>query len=425
MPLQATHPLWHGVRPPGRLLAAISESDFFVEGAGIRVRDAGGRWYLDGRSNLWHATLGYSETRVMQAMWEQLHRLPVGTLLNYDRPSALAVEYAAELTSRLGPQLSRVRLTLSGSQAVEYAILLSRFYRKLAGQPERQKVLAMSPSYHGSGTVAGCVTSYPDFHLEAGYAAGVEHMAAPVPGLGDADATARKIAAEAGSITAVVMEPVLGATGHAVGRDVLHRLRDVCRSNDVHFIVDEISTGFGRAGALSLAQDLGLHPDLLLLGKGITAGYAPMAAVIAAEPFFQAHCSTSESACTVGTTADGNPVAVAAARAVLRICDEDEIFSHVADVGSYLAAGLQDLSGKHPVVAEVRGAGLLRGLALQHADGSPFTSAEANEVRLAVEQLGLLVSLGEDGILFAPPLVIKHDECDEIVGIVDEALAAL
>jgi adenosylmethionine-8-amino-7-oxononanoate aminotransferase len=424
--LKPDFPLWHGVRPPSQLFAAISEADFFVEGEGIRVRDAGGRWYLDGRSCLWHATLGYSETRVIEAMYEQLRALPAGTLLNYDRPSVVAVEYAAQLIERLSPALSHVRFTLSGSQAIEYAVLLSRFSRKLADQPERQKVLALSPSYHGSGSVAGCITSYSVFHLDERSAASVEHLAAPIPDLGDADAVIEKIVHESSFTTAVVVEPILGATAHPLGKDVLYRLQDVCNENDVHFIVDEISTGFGRAGALSVAQDLELSPDLLLLGKGITAGYAPMAAVIVAEGFFQAHFTTSsELACAIGTTADGNPVAAAAASAVLRILDEDEIFPHVVDIGSYLADGLRDLGKKHAVVAEVRGAGLLLGLALQREDGTPFSAAEADAVRRTVEKLGLLLSLGEDGVLLAPPLVIRREECDEMVGILDEALATV
>jgi adenosylmethionine-8-amino-7-oxononanoate aminotransferase len=375
---------------------------------------------------LWHATLGYSETRVIEAMYEQLQTLPAGTLLNYGRPSAVVVEYAAQLIGRLRPPLSHVRFTLSGSQAVEYAILLSRFYRKLTDQPERQKVLALSPTYHGSGSVAGCVTSYSSFHLDERSATSVEHMAAPVPTLGDADALVEKIALESNTTTAIVVEPLLGCTGHVVAKDVLHRLQDVCKENDVHFIVDEISTGFGRAGALCLSQQLELSPDLLLLGKGITAGYAPLAAVVAAESFFQAHFTTSsELACAIGTTADGNPVAVAAASAVLRILDEDEIFSHVVEVGSYLADGLRDLGEKHAVVAEVRGAGLLLGLALQREDGTPFSAAEGDAVRRTVEKLGLLLSLGEDGLLLAPPLVITRDECDEVLGILDEALSTV
>jgi 4-aminobutyrate---pyruvate transaminase len=415
---------WHGMTPMAKLLERLNSSDFFVEGRGRRIRDAAGRWYLDARSSLWNVTLGYDDERIVEAIVRQLRTLPFTTAIRYDRPSAVMVEYANALAQRLPSGLGRLRFGHSGSQMTEAAVLLSRFVRRSRGEPARDVVVALHESYHGTGAGAGALSGEPYFHESCGpLLPRVRHVEAPVPTRGESpqEATARGIGAieaalPAGDVTAVMVEPFLGSRGYVFDPTYLRRLRSLCTAHDVHLIFDEVTTGLGRVGAYTRAEQVDVFPDMIVLGKGLTSGYVPLAALALNDDIYESAANAADgSPFPLGSTTDGHPLAMAAGLAVLEVLERDGVLGRVEAVGGYLAARLRELAAEVAAIADVRGLGLMWAIDLAEEDGTPWTVPQLDELRLAVEERGVLVSVVLGAITIAPPLTITFDEIDEVV----------
>src|SRR5437660_950800 len=191
--------LWYG---------ALSTSDSavheraIVSGHGCFVRDASGREYLDARAALWNAALGYSNERVIAAITSQLTQLPVAQIIRHDQPTRLALDYAERLVRVLPGNLAHVRFCTTGAQAVEGAVMLSRFVRRRAGQPARTDVVALWTGYHGVGGLASGLTGEAPLHdLQAPLAPGVHHV--PAGNLTALSTVVDRVGA--GRITAVVL----------------------------------------------------------------------------------------------------------------------------------------------------------------------------------------------------------------------------
>src|ERR671930_983881 len=356
--MAADYPIWHGSVPMKAFLARRLRADrFLVAGEGIRVRDAAGGWSLDARSSCWTLGLGYSAEPVKEAIRRQLDELPNATLLAYARPAAVTIEYARALRDALDSRLPYLRFGNSGSQMTETAVLLSRFARTLEGTPERTGILSFQFSYHGLGPGASalsglaanfnaCGPLLPDVHLlpvEGGWAANVAR-------------SLEELGPERTS--AVIVEPQMGSRGFVPDPDHLVAVADLCRRHGVHFVADEVTTGFGRTGALSRRLHLGIEPDMVVLGKNVTSGYVPIGVLLVSEPLYElAAMPEPPRILTVGSATDGHPVAAAAGLAVLRIYERDGILEHVRSVGSFLRERLRALHAEAIGVGAVQRAG--------------------------------------------------------------------
>lgn len=417
----ADYPIWHGSVPMKAFLAGKLRADrFLVAGDGIRVRDAAGRWFLDARSGCWNLGLGYSAAEVKDAIRRQLEELPNATLLAYDRPAAVTIEYARALRDAFDSRLPYLRFGNSGSQMTETAVLMSRFARVLEGTPERTAILSFELSYHGlgpgasaiSGLAAGfnaCGPLLPDVHvvpIEGGWAANV----------------ARKLE-ELGPerTSAVVVEPQMGSRGVVPDPDDLVAVAELCREHGIHFIADEVTTGFGRTGAMSRCIDLGIEPDMVVLGKNVTSGYVPIGVLLVSEELYElAAMPNPPRILTAGSATDGHPVAAAAGLAVLRIYERDGILEHVRELGAFLKERLQTLHAEAIGAGDVQGAGLMQLFPLADAEGKLWPPPRLEQLRLACEEHGLLLSIAFGGVWVVPPLVSTESDCVEIV----EALGA-
>jgi adenosylmethionine-8-amino-7-oxononanoate aminotransferase len=225
-------------------------------------------------------------------------------------------------------------------------------------------------------------------------------------------------------VTALIVEPVLGSYVLSLSAHYLHRIAGACRSRGIHLIADEVTTGCGRAGGMTMCQRIGLVPDMVVLGKGISAGYFPLAALAVSEPIYTA-LAGAEHPLTFpnGSTTDGHPVGMAAALATLEILTADGFFAGVRQMGTFL----KDLitSSALPGVRNVYGEGLMLGLDLGHDDGSPWSLREVHDLRLACAEHGLLTCYS-DGILpLLPPLTISSGECAELVDLLGQSLRDL
>ncbi|CAM3746368.1 aspartate aminotransferase family protein [Kibdelosporangium persicum] len=414
----AEYPLWNSPAM-NAYLKTVSPETMLVEGRGVRVRDRGGRWLLDARSGLWNVTLGYDNQRVIAAMKQQLDTLPYANLIGYGRPSGISMEAANALLPHLPEHLTKIRYCSNGSQAVETAVLLSRFLHRVRGEPERTTVFGMWRGFHGLGAGGGALTGIPYVHYQAGpLLPGVLHGSGPFETHGDGTASGLEQAmADHGPerISAVVVEPIVGEGAHVLTEDYLRSLADFCRVNGIHLIIDEVTTGMGRTGAFTRCGQLGVRPDILTLGKGLTSGYAALSAVVLSDEIYeQVRALPYDQQFFIGSTNDGHPVALAASMAVVEVLTTDRVLDNVQRSGAELFQRLSDVAKRHPHVTAIRGTGLMYAIEL----------SEPDLLRLAMEARGVLVSTLAKwpAIVIIPPLVVSDDEVEEIVVALDQAL---
>lgn len=424
-----TYPLWNSPSMSA-YLTTLSSENMLVEGRGVRVRDAAGRWFLDARSGLWNVTLGYDHPAVTAAVERQLRTLPFANLVGYGRPGAIAVEAAEALLPHLPVHMNKIRYCSNGSQAVETAVLLSRFLHHSAGDRERLAVFGMWRGYHGLGSGAGAVTGMSYVHDQSGpLLPQVHHVAGPFEGAAaPGDGLEETITAYGPErVAAVVLELVVGEGGHVLSDAYLGSLERFCRTHGIHLIVDEVSTGMGRTGAFTRTEQVGIRPDILTLGKGLSSGYAPLSAVVLSDEISARLFDLDfEQKFLVGSTNDGHPLALAASMAVIETLADGEVLDNVEAMGALLREGLLEVAARHPQVAAVRGTGLMQAVEMAAGEeGATAGGAVADHLRLAMEERGVLVSslAMVPAVMIIPPLVVTASDVEEIVTTLDKALA--
>jgi adenosylmethionine-8-amino-7-oxononanoate aminotransferase len=422
-----TYAGWHGNQPM-RVWFERADLDLcLVEGRGARVRDVGGRWYLDARSGLWNVTLGYDHPMLVEAIERQLRTLPTGPLCRYERPPRVSVEFANALAARLPEGLGRIRLGSNGAQMTEGAVMLSRSVRVVEGTPERKQVVALEEAYHGAGPGAWALTDLPEYHDLYGPLWDGVHRA---PGYaGDAEAALaglEQVLHEAGPerITAVILEPVQGSRVVTPSVAYLRGVRELTARHGIHMIADEVATGMGRTRGVSLVVELGVVPDMLVLGKGLTSGYVPGTALAVSEEiydlFYEGPVGFAH-----GATADGSTLAAAVGLAVLRVLFDQGLLEHAQRIGALLEQRLAELAGRVEPVVETGGLGLMHGVRLADPDGTPWSPERMRSLHDACAEAGMLIQTLFDRIVLVPPLVIDDRDCDQIVETVAAATAAV
>jgi predicted acetylornithine/succinylornithine family transaminase len=369
-------------------------------GEGCWLWDVDGNKFLDMTAGIAVAALGHGHKKLAAAIGEQAARLIHVSNLYY-------IEEQIRLAEALIPRTfaQRVFFCNSGAEANEAALKLSRRYQAIVrGKPERIEILAFHGSFHGRtfGTVA--VTG------QEKYRAGFGPLLEPVRLLPyNEEAAAREAITE--RTCAVIVEPVQGEGGVMPATPAfLRALREKCDQTGSVLIYDEVQTGWGRTGTLFAYEHSGVAPDVMSLAKGI-AGGVPMGAMLAREEIARGFEPG-----THASTFGGNPLACAAARAVLLIFDEDKVLENVRTVGDHLQRGLDALAKKYaPRTKGARGAGLLRGLVFEE-DVMPLV--------VKAREKGLLLSAAGGTVLrFAPPLVVTKSEIDQALAILDGVLS--
>jgi adenosylmethionine-8-amino-7-oxononanoate aminotransferase len=410
---EARFPVWlpmASMGSVGSVGAAVPDGcTTLVRGEGVRVWDDRGRVYLDGASGLWNVNCGYGHPRLVEAARHQLDALAFGSLWG-GRLHPPAVELARRLVEVVPVTGGRVVYTTSGSSAIDATLKLVTRYQRLVGRAERGLVVGLTGSYHGS-TYGSMALTAQDL-AQAEYLADqdrVRHVPANEP------AALRSLAEDVGDrVAAVVVEPVLG-NGAVVLEpafvDALHELR---ARHGALVVADEVATGFGRTGTLLACEQVGLRPDVVVLSKGITGGYLPLAAVVVAghvcDAFDTAHATFDH-----GETQSGNPVACATALAVLEVMQAPGFLEHAAAMGQRLARGLDRLADGEALVAGQRGLGLMRTVVLRTGTGDPLEMVQVGELLAAVRAEGTLLYAAPSGVAFLPPLVVDPDEIDEMI----------
>jgi acetylornithine aminotransferase len=363
----------------------------FTHGEGVRLFDESGRPYLDALSGIAVCCLGHAHPRVTAAITEQAGRV-IHTSNLYRIPTQ---ERLAEALLR-HCDLESVFFCNSGAEANEAAIKVARAYGHQRGV-EVPAIVVAQDSFHGRTMATLSATGNRKVH--AGFEPLV-HGFVRVP-FGDADAV-RSVARGRSDVVAVFVEPILGEGGVVVPpADYLQSLREICDANGWLLMLDEVQTGMGRTGRWFAHQHAGIVPDVMTLAKSLGNG-VPVGA-----------CLVGGAASGVlgpgmhGSTFGGNPLACAAALAVVETIEEEGLVGHAEAMGERLRKGLEEgLAGLNSVRG-FRGKGLMVGIEMAHPC--------AELVAMALER-GLLINVTADQVVrLLPPLVIGEDEVDELV----------
>jgi acetylornithine/N-succinyldiaminopimelate aminotransferase len=376
-----------------------------ARGKGCEVWDVAGNRLLDMTAGIAVCGLGHSHPTFTQRVTEQLQQLVHISNLYYNDKQILAAKAIVDRSFA-----DRVFFCNSGAEANEGALKLARRYQAVvAGAPERTKFVSTVGSFHGRTFATVAITGQGKYRENFG------PLLEPVEHIPYGDLAAATRALEGKTAAAIIVEPIQAEGGIVVPTPgYLAGLRELCDKTGTILIFDEVQTGVGRTGKLFAYQHDGVTPDVMTLAKGLGGG-VPIGAVAMSEQAAQGLTQQTGGAVPHATTFGGNPLACAAAIAVLEIIDSERLLERVTELGEYLGGKLAELVGEFPGHAvETRGRGLLRGLAV--------TGAPATVVAKAREK-GLLLSVAGDKVVrFAPPFVIETQHLDEAVGILRQVL---
>lgn len=380
-----------------------------ARGEGNWLVDLEGRRYLDGVSSLWCNVHGHAQPRLDRALRDQLDRVAHSTFLGLSHEPGIRL--AAGLVAVAPAGLTRVFYSDSGSTAVEIALKQSFQYWQLRGRPAKQRFLRLGDAYHGDTLGAVGVGGIDLFHRVFGPLL-VQSIAIPSPAFTDGSAALAKLEHElelrAYEIAAFVVEPLIqGAAGmlvHPPG--FLARASELCRRYDVHLIVDEVATGFGRTGTMFACEQESVAPDFLCLAKGITGGYLPLAATLSTEEIYSAFLGVHSDLKHFfhGHTYTANPLACAVGLESLALLREQTLPNAKARIPE-LTAALARL-GTLPGVRSVRQCGMMAGVELAPLEGRNL----GREVCDAIRPLEVILRPLGDVVVWMPPLSVTASE---------------
>ena len=372
----------------------------FVRGSGAHLFDVDGKDYLDFVSGIGVASLGHAHPGLTAAIADQAATLLHTSNLYYHPFQADAASRLSQLSG-----LARTFFCNSGTEAVEACLKFARRYWHTQGVAGRTGFVALEGGF--SGRTLGALSVTHDEHYRAPFAP----LLGPVTFVDPRNPDAL-IAAVTDRTAAVIAEPIQGEGGiRPMSPEFARAIADACARTGTLFIADEVQSGLGRTGHPFYSQVLGLQPDLISVGKALGGGI-PVGAALVSERVAQAISAGDH-----GSTYGGNLLGTRAAAFVLDQLMNHGLIDHVRTTGAHLERRLRALSLQHPVIVEVRGAGLMRGLQLA-VDAMPV-------IDLARER-GLLVNRTDEKVVrLLPPLTIEADEIDRAVDILDGVFAAV
>lgn len=395
-----------------------------TKAAGAVITGEDGKEYLDFTSGIGVMNVGHQNPRVQRAVKQQLEQFTHLSyqVIGYDVYTKVA-EKLNDIVPTKWPRKSI--LSTTGAEAVENAIKIAR---SATGRPG---IISFAPGFHGRSLLTTALTgkAAPYKQNYGPYPAGVYHARYPYSLRGIAVDEAIKrffdvlhLEVAADQIAAVIIEPVAGEGGFLPAPpEFMQFLRTWTEENGSLLIVDEIQTGFARTGKLFGVEHSGVEPDIITTAKSLAAGH-PLAATTARADLFDEIAPGG-----LGGTYSGNPLACAAALAVMEEMDEHDFPAKARQVGDWLRTGLEALQTKYPLVGEVRGVGAMLAIELVEPGTNDPAAGRADLVLSIARDHGLLVlkaGMHNNVIRFLAPLVVSEDQVKEAIAILDNALSA-
>lgn len=395
---------------------------------GMYFWDTDGNRYLDGVSSLWVNVHGHRRPEIDAAIVAQLHRLDHTTFLGLTHEPGIVL--AEKLLATAPAGLSRVFYAGDGASAVEAALKIA-YQAHAQNGPVRPLYAHLAEGYHGDTLGAVSVGGIDLFH-QTYRSIMLETREVSSPGVlrpgQSRDSRAAEVlaelvglfATEGESIAALVIEPMVQAAGGMLTHDAdfVRGARALCDQYGVYLIADEVATGVGRTGTMWACEHAGVVPDLLTCGKGVTAGYLPLSAVLATEALYEAFLGTPASARTFfhGHSYTANPLAAAAAIANLDLMAAEGTVARAAAIGQRLGESLASLT-KADGVLEVRRIGTMTGIEV-----AAVAERTGFEVCQEARRHGVWVRPLGDVVVLMPPLAMSDDDVDVLVGTVMAAI---
>lgn len=401
-----------------------------AQGRGCRLKDAGGRDFLDFFGGILTVSVGHCNPRVNRAVIDQMDRL-VHTSTLY--PTEPIVRLAEKLASIAPGQLRKSFFVASGTEADETAVMLAQVFTN------RTEVIALRHGYSGRSMLGQALTAHAHYRAIPTQVAAIKHAPSPycyrcplrLDPASCHTACARDLSeliatTTTGRIAGMLVEPIQGVGGFITPpRDYLAIASEIVRRHGGVMIIDEVQTGFGRTGTMWGCQQFGVDPDIMTMAKGIANGL-PLGAVT---------CTTEiADALTAGSisTFGGNPVCATAAVATIDVILEENLMTNAAERGAQLREGLLALQRANPaVIGDVRGMGLMQALELvvdETAHDRTPNPAATRRLFEETKKRGLLIGRGGlygNTIRIAPPLTVTAAETDEAIRLLEESFAAL
>ena len=388
---------------------------------GIYIEDVQGRRYMDFHGNNVHQ-VGFANPAVIGAIKDQLDRLSFCPRRYTNR---VAVDLARKLAEIAPGDLNKVLLCPAGTIGIGMALKLARV------ATGRHKTISMWDSFHGASLDAISIGGEAIFRQDIGpLLPGTEHVPPPdeyrcVFGCGDrggCDLTCARyveyILEKEGDIAAVIAEPIR-STPYIPRREYWQAIRRACDRHGALLIFDEIPHALGRTGTMFTCENFDVVPDMLVIGKGLGGGVFPMAALIVREDL-----DVAEDRALGHYTHEKSPVGCAAALATIEYIEKENLVDHARELGEYALKRMKEMMGRHPLIGDVRGLGLFFGIELvKDRTTRERATDEAEAVMYSALSKGLSFKLTMGNIItLTPALIIKKEEMDKALTIIDECL---
>ncbi len=410
-------------------------------GSGSTVYDESGRSYIDFGAGLWCVNVGYGRSELAQVAYDATATLSYfHSFGNVGNPPM--AHLADKLLSILHeqttiPDMARVFMGCSGSDANDTAFKLVRYYNNILGRPQKKKIVSRLGAYHGVSYASGSLTGIPSYHKAFDQPhSDVIHVSCPhFFRFSDVNETevefSRRLVSEIeavilregpDTIAAFIAEPIMGTGGVLLPpKGYFDGVSQLLQKYDILLIVDEVITGFGRTGRWFGSEHFNLKPDILNLAKGLTSAYFPLSATVISNRIWDVLTSSSSEMGPFmhGFTYSGHPVGCAIALANIEIIEREELIPRSAELGSYFLSVARDVLGSQPFIGDVRGLGLMAAVEFvtdkkTRSFFSPGRGPHRLAARLAAEEGVFVRGLPYiDVNSFSPPLCISKSEIDQ------------
>ncbi|MEK7468258.1 MAG: adenosylmethionine--8-amino-7-oxononanoate transaminase [Planctomycetota bacterium] len=406
-----------------------------VKARGTTLVDADGRRFIDGNASLWCNVHGHRHPAIDAALKRQLAKAAHTTLLGLCHPGA--IELAERLAAIAPHGLNHVFFSDSGSEALEVALKMAFQHWRQRGGPARDTFVTFGGAYHGDTLGAVSAGAISLFHgLFKPLLFPTVQVPCPYAPRDSVGAARRSLAAlksvlhrRKRAVAAVVLEPVVqGAAGILPQPPGFVRaVRDLCSEAGTLLIADEVAVGFGRTGKMFACEHDGVTPDLLALGKGITAGYLPLSATLATDAIYESFLAPWHKMKQFfhGHTFAGNPLACAAANASLEVFRKERTLERLPAKVAVFEERLGGFRGrKH--VADARSRGLMGAVELEAAPGRPYPAEKrmGHRVILECRKRGLVLRPLGDAIVVMPALAMEERTLNRIFDVLEESVDA-
>jgi adenosylmethionine---8-amino-7-oxononanoate aminotransferase len=401
--------VWHPFTDMPEWCAPGHEPLVLVEGHGALLRDSRGREYIDGNSSIWTNIHGHNHPHINAAIRHQLDRIAHTSFLGFTNPAA--IELARAIVGLFpDDSLSRVFFSDDGSTGIEVALRIADQYWRLR-HSRRHQFVAFQNGYHGDTAGAASLGAAAMFQI------GATRWNFPAIQVPNIKALETLAPAEIAKIAAVVIEPLIqGAAGMRLWPvGTLQAVREWCSRTDTLLIVDEVMTGFGRTGRMFAVEHEGVIPDMIVMAKGLSGGYLPLAITLISEKLFSAFDGSiaAGKALAYGHSYTGNALACAAAKASLDVFENEGVLEALQPKIQHLTSVLVDLE-ELPAVKEVRRCGFIAGIELEESPNTLRPSLAA-AVCIEARRHGLVTRPLGNVVVLMPPLCITIDQITKAV----------